>query len=106
MSPLAANGFLFIVTTDGTVTCLDGVKGKKLWEHAFPDSVRSSPSLVGSRVYLTDEQGATHIFEAAGSFKEVGTARLGEKVTTTPAFAPGRVFIRGAQHLFCLGGGK
>ena len=28
---------------------------------------------------------------------------LGEPCFSSPAFQPGRIFIRGEQHLFCIG---
>ena len=103
VSPLAAGNLLFLVTTDGTVTCLDAGKGAKLWEHAFDGAFKSSPSLVGDRVYLVDQNGITHFFAAARTFKDLGSCALGEHVTSTPAFVGGHIFIRGKQHLFCLG---
>jgi outer membrane protein assembly factor BamB len=102
-SPLGAGDLIFLATGDGMVTCVDAANGKKLWEHPYDTPTRSSPILVGRNVYLTDQKGVTHIFEAGRAFKEVGSASLGEEVQTTPAFAGGRVYIRGKQNLYCVG---
>jgi len=102
-SPLSDGSLLFMVSTWGTVYCHDATTGEQLWEHDFESEFNSSPSLVGSNVYLTDKQGVTHMFEAAREFSEVGTAELGEGCTASPAFADGRIYIRGSRHLFCIG---
>jgi outer membrane protein assembly factor BamB len=36
-------------------------------------------------------------------FKETGRCELGDKCGASPAFAPGRIYLRGKQHLYCIG---
>ena len=43
------------------------------------------------------------IFEAADEYKEVGKSVLGEACHASPAFADGRIYIRGVEHLYCIG---
>ena len=46
-----------------------------------------------------------HLRQEARDLKElVAELSLEEGCVTTPAFVPGRIVIRGAEHLFCLGG--
>jgi len=33
----------------------------------------------------------------------LSTNPLGEKISATPAFADGAIFLRSDQHLFCIG---
>jgi outer membrane protein assembly factor BamB len=103
VSPLATKDYVFLVTSEGLVTCYDAAKGTKLWEHDLGAPVTASPILVGNNVYLLDTAGVMHIFEAAPQFRGVGTGRLGEEAHATPAFVGGRIFIRGARNLFCIG---
>ena len=35
--------------------------------------------------------------------KQIGQAELGEECVTSPAFQDGRIYIRGNEHLFCIG---
>jgi len=58
---------------------------------------------VGDYVYLADEDGVTHIFEAAREFKAIGTGKLSEALYATPAFVAGKIYIRGDKNLFCIG---
>ena len=36
-------------------------------------------------------------------FKELSRSELGEATGASPAFATGRIYLRGKKHLFCIG---
>jgi len=103
-SPLATERFVFLLTSEGILTCLSADDGAKLWDHDFATAFRSSPSLVAGKVYLLAENGDTHIIAEKESFEELGVAHLGEPSVCSPAFAEGRVYIRGASSLCSIGG--
>jgi outer membrane protein assembly factor BamB len=105
-SPLAAGDFVFMASSYGSVTCLNGKTGERHWIHDFDHGFYSSPLLVGKNVYLMDMNGVMHIFAAAAEFKLLGSRELGEKAVTIPAFSQGRIYIRGNKHLYCIGNGK
>ncbi len=102
-SPIATKDYLFLVTSYGAVACYGAKDGKKLWEHEFPNGFYGSPVLVNNNIYLVDMKGNTHIFSASDKFKLIGTNALGENSTCTPAFADGRIYIRGKENLYCIG---
>ncbi len=101
-SPLASKDHLILPTAFRIVTCLDAKSGEVRWEHEFDKGFSSSPILVGDRVYLTDMDGTMQIFKLGESFEQLGQVPLGEAVYATPAFAGGRIYIRGLRHLFCI----
>ena len=102
-SPVANGELVFLLATDGTLSCFDAKNGEKLWEHTFETSFYASPSLVGDRLYLISEKGMAVMCRAARTFEELGRAELGEKVYASPAFMDGRIYIRGVEHLYCIG---
>ncbi|HPR83254.1 MAG TPA: PQQ-binding-like beta-propeller repeat protein [Pontiellaceae bacterium] len=102
-SPVAAENFFFIATSAGDVVCLDAATGKEKWKQEFDEGFSSSPVLAGDRIYAIDVAGVVHIFAAAGEYKEIGTIEMGEPVYATPAFMNGRIYIRGDDHLYCIG---
>jgi len=104
-SPLAANGIVWFQGTDGTTTCLDLHTGEVFWEHDQKASFYSSPSLAGGRVYLISRDGEVHVIEAGREYRELAAGHLGEACDTSPAFADGRIYVRGRRHLFCFEGG-
>lgn len=102
-SPIATPQYLFLSTSYGTVVCYNAKSGEKHWEHEFDNTVYSSPMLSEGRIYLTDKRGVTYIFAADKEFNLIGQPALGEGTFCTPAFADGRIYIRGNNHLYCIG---
>ena len=100
----AANGELaFIVNSGGMLTCFDLKDGKKLWGKDLEMEVQASPSLVGNRLLVLGTKGVAVVVEAARQFKEVSRSELPDKFLASPAFAGGRMFLRGATNLWCVG---
>ena len=102
-SPLATSNYVFFATSGGTLTCLDAQKGTVVWAQDLGTGFYASPILVGNAVYALDREGVMHIVAAAPEYKLLGQCALGEKADATPAFVDGRIYIRGAEHLFCIG---
>jgi outer membrane protein assembly factor BamB len=107
-SPLANEQHLFLLASYGMLTCYDAKTGSKLWEEEFQDATfASSPSMVGKNIYVFSDEGKSWVVEPGQEgCKRVGEGNLGEKCVTSPAFQEGRLYIRGENHLFCLGNGK
>jgi outer membrane protein assembly factor BamB len=102
-SPVASKDFLFMASSYGSVSCFNSKTGERYWIHDFDRGFYSSPILVGDKVYVMDMNGVMHIFKADKQFQLISTCELGEKAVTIPAFSPGRIYIRGEKHLFCIG---
>ncbi len=103
VSPLLAENLIFYVRPDGTIYCYDPANGKEVWEQENRTMFSASPVEVGKRVVLIDSKGVWRWFEAGKAYKELGKNELGEEVAASPAFAGGRIFIRGKRNLYCIG---
>ncbi len=103
-SPLATKQFVFLLTSDGLLTCYDAKTGEKLWEHDFDGlPFSSSPGLAGKLVYLVSKEGKSFVVEPTREgCKIVAEGNLGEECVTSPAFQDGRIYLRGQKHLFCI----
>jgi outer membrane protein assembly factor BamB len=102
-SPLATDSFLFLVTESGVIVCLESKSGKVLWLYEHVNGFYASPVAVEDRIYALDVTGTMVIFENKAEFKIVAECELGEAVVSTPAFARGRIYIRGKACLYCIG---
>nr|WP_321355262.1 PQQ-binding-like beta-propeller repeat protein [uncultured Draconibacterium sp.] len=102
-SLLAHDGLLFAATSYGVFVCYDLKEGELLWEDDFGSPVYSSPVLADGKVYLMDNDGVMRIYEFSRELKKVGENPLGEMSGPTPAFADGRIYIRGEKDLYCIG---
>ncbi len=103
VSPVYTNGHVYLISSQGLITCLDAAKGSKVWEHDLATPCHASPVAASNRIYLTDRKGVTHVFDTGTTFKEIAALPLGEECSATPAVASGHLFLRGTNHLFCIG---
>lgn len=103
-SPAADGRHVWVLKTDGLLSCFDAKTGRKAYEHEFEDlAFKGSPTVVGDRVYLLSTKGIMVMFSTGGEFKELGRAELGERSVCSPAFLPGRIYIRGQANLYAIG---
>jgi hypothetical protein len=85
------------------LVCIDLEKGNTVWEQALESEFNASPVRAGDRLYLISTEGKAWIVAAERTYRELGRADLGEGVWASPACVEGRLFLRGKDHLFCLG---
>ncbi|MBI5684305.1 MAG: PQQ-binding-like beta-propeller repeat protein [Verrucomicrobia bacterium] len=103
-SPLCDGQRVYLATSTGEITCYDAAKGKKLWNKELDNiSFKSSPALAGDKIYIFCDKGTCIVLQAGDTYKEVAKADLGEEVLSSPAFADGRIYVRGKKSLFCIG---
>ena len=102
-SPVSNGELIFLLATEGFLTCYKVTDGTKLWEKDLQKYFQASPSLVGDRVYLLSEKGVMFIIKAEPEYEELARSELGEDCHASPAFADGRIYIRGLENLYCIG---
>jgi outer membrane protein assembly factor BamB len=102
--PVGNDQIVLTLDTSGLLSCFKVADGTRLWEHDLKEDFRASPSLVGDTVYLLSQKGVMHIAQVGSEYKELARCELGEKCQASPAFADGRIYIRGLKNLHCIGG--
>lgn len=104
-SPVGTDEFVFLLSTYGYLTCVNAQTGEMVWEQQLDGAFKASPVIAGDRLYLLGDDGKMLIIKPGNSFELLGEGKVGEGCEATPAFAPGRMFIRGVEHLFCVESG-
>lgn len=102
-SPVSNGDLLFLLTTGGTLTCYSIKDGTKLWDQELDKTFNASPSLVGDRLYLLSEDGTMIVAHAGSEYRELARSELADTCRASPAFADGRMFIRGNRKLYGIG---
>ena len=105
-SPILYGDYVYLVTDRGLVTCLDARTGEVKYEGArvpVPATFTASPVAVDGRLVWVSEDGDGFVIKPGPVHEVLRTNPLGEPVFASPAIAQGRLFIRGAQHLYCIG---
>ncbi len=83
--------------------CHEAKTGKQVWEERLNAPVSASPVLIDGKVYVITEDGTVFVYPAMTKFELLAKNALGEKVIASPAVADGKLFIRGQEHLYCIG---
>jgi outer membrane protein assembly factor BamB len=98
---------VYLLNDQGVVTCLDAATGAVKYEGGrppVPARFTSSPVAFGGLIGMTSEEGETFMLKAGTVHSIVGRNSVDEPVYSSPAISNGRVYIRGARHLFAIGG--
>jgi outer membrane protein assembly factor BamB len=105
-SPLVTRDFLLLVPSYGGLVAYDRKSGgdHPKWEEELGGMLMASPSLVGNHVYLIGEDGRGWVIRPHETgFEQVSENDVAERCSSSPGFQRGRIYIRGAKHLFCMG---
>jgi outer membrane protein assembly factor BamB len=102
-SPVSDGTYVYLLDSEGLITCYNVADGKKVYEHELKEPCRASPSLVADKLYILTLKGVMHIAQTGPEYKELGKCELGEECLASPAFVDGRIVIRGAKNLYCIG---
>jgi outer membrane protein assembly factor BamB len=106
-SGVVVNGQIYIANADGgTIECLDLPTGKQRWRQRVSGGPHwASTVFANGLLYATNQSGTTRVVRPNPQrFELVAENRLGATVNATPAFSGDQVFIRTADHLYCIAG--
>ncbi|MCK5557300.1 MAG: PQQ-binding-like beta-propeller repeat protein, partial [Candidatus Hydrogenedentes bacterium] len=101
-SPVATDERCYIASAMGDIVCLDIETGAKVWSHEFDKGFYSSPIRVGDRIYALDRAGTMHIFKTGPEFELIGSPKLAEPTSATPAYLDGRIYVRTDDYIICI----
>jgi outer membrane protein assembly factor BamB len=104
--PLAHGDYVFWVTDkENKAVCVEAKTGKEVWNERLGGSaqVTASPVLIDGKIYSVADDGKVYVFAAGPKFDLLAKNDLKEAVSASPAVADGKLYIRGANHLFCIG---
>ena len=101
-SPLLSHGMLHIFSDEGIYNCYEAKTGRVLKTVRAAGSVRASMIANAERIYLTEENGTTTVFQNDATWTVLARNELSETVIASPAVAPGQLLIRGVKHLYAI----
>jgi outer membrane protein assembly factor BamB len=106
LSNILYGDYVYLLTDNGIVTCLDAATGKVMYEGGrppVPSHFMGSPVAFGDYVAITSEDGQTFLLKAGPKHEVVRTNTVDEPVYSSPAIANGRIYIRAQKHLYAIG---
>lgn len=105
-SPIAFDKYFVVVSDEGLATCLEARTGRRMWSQQLGKHHRPSPVCADGRLYFLADNGDMFVLKAAPQFERIGVNAIGENCFASPAIAPGQMFIRGVDSLWCIKTGE
>jgi outer membrane protein assembly factor BamB len=101
-SPIVEGDYFLIVSDGGVAHCFEAATGQLLWQERLGEHHASLVSAQGLVYFLSDD-GVMNVVKPGQQFERVARNDIGEKCFASPAISEGQMFLRGDQHLFCIG---
>ena len=104
-TPLVLGENLYVASDNGILAAFEAKTGKQLYRERIKGAGEFSASIVAAdeRLYFVSEAGDMFVFQAGDSFKVLASNSMNEICLATPAIVDGQIFIRGRDHLYCIG---
>ena len=102
LSPISAGDYFLVVSDPGYANCFDAKTGNLLWQEKLGEHHASLVSANGLVYFLSDE-GVMTVVKPGPEYVAVARNAIGEQTFASPAISDGQIFLRGEQHLFCIG---
>jgi len=101
---LSRGQHLYFVNDRGLAGCFLARTGKQVWLERLPEATFiSSPVMIDGKIYAASVEGDVYVLAADPTYQLLAKNPLGERFRASPAVANGRLYLRGENHLFCIG---
>ncbi|HEX3797207.1 MAG TPA: PQQ-binding-like beta-propeller repeat protein [Verrucomicrobiae bacterium] len=108
-SPVAVGNYLYGLGPEKNFICVDGKTGKQAWSHAGYINTSAGQAhaafiVMGKNILALTDGGELVLFAAdPTAFKEISIAQVCSKNWCNPAYADGKLYLRDAHELYCVG---
>jgi outer membrane protein assembly factor BamB len=102
-SPLYVRPYLYTITRDNILHCIDAATGKIVWVHRLKGAHWASPVLADERIYILSEDGVTLVLRPGRDYDEIVRNDIEETCFASMAVSQGHFYIRSAKHLYSIG---
>lgn len=99
-SMLAIGEELYFVSDRGEMSCVELKTGKLHWRQDLGGRYSASPVFAGGRIYVTSEEGVTHVIEPGTTFKKLVENTIAEKSYASFAVSGPALFLRTEKGLY------
>ncbi len=101
-SPVVYDGWLYLLTDDGLLACLNATTGKLAWKHRLSGHFSASPLIAGDQVYCCNEEGTTFVVTLGESGEVVAENTLSDGQFASPIVSGNRIYLRTLTGLYCV----
>jgi outer membrane protein assembly factor BamB len=105
-SPVSDGTYVYLVTDNGVVWCLDRKTGAVVYgpERLASDLYSASPVIADGKIYVTSEnQGITSVYRTGPTFELLAQNSFDDYTLSSVAISQGQLFIRTQTALWAIG---
>ena len=102
-SPAAVGDYFLVVSDKGIASCFEAETGERHWMERIGQRFSASTINAGGLVYFTSDEGVVTVVKADKAFEVVSENDMGEEIYSSPAVYDGKIYLRGEEHVFCVG---
>jgi hypothetical protein len=99
-SPILVDDLLYMVSDDGSVTCLETATGQQVWRERIGGNYAASPIYADGRLYFFNQQGKTTVLKPGRHFEVLATNTLEDGFMASPAVSGRALILRTKTHLY------
>ena len=94
---------IFMVNDNGIASWTDAKNGKQLWQERVGGKFCASPVFANGNIFMSDEDGKTHVIKAGDEFERVATNDLKDGCMASMAFEGDVIYLRTKSALYKIG---
>jgi len=102
-SPVAYNGLLFTVSDRGVMCAYGAKSGRRYWRERLRGRHLASLVAGDAKVYARNTKGRVTVVAAEPELRIIAENQLEGDCRASPAIQDGRLLIRTAEYLYCIG---
>jgi outer membrane protein assembly factor BamB len=101
-SPIVEGDYFLVISDSGVAHCFKARTGELAWKERLGEEHASLVSAKGM-VYFLNDKGVMNVVKVGAQFERIAQNTIEEKSFASPAISSGQIFLRGENHLFCIG---
>lgn len=107
-SPLVVGDHLYLLGDGGILKCVEFKTGKEVYEERLNGSQGSSkffssPVAGDGKIFCGSQMGDIIVVKSGSKFEQLSASKLDGPINATPAIGDGRIYVRTAGSLWCIG---
>ncbi len=103
-TPTTDGKYIYVLGDIGIMNCIDAETGIVVYQGKRIENgtYSASPLLADGKIYCISEDGTTTVVRAGQAFEILGVSRLDSLTLASPVAVDNQIFIRTADHLYCI----
>jgi outer membrane protein assembly factor BamB len=103
-TPTTDGKYIYVLGDNGIMHCIEAATGNVVYQGQRIENgtYSASPLLADGKIYCISEDGTATVVKAGPAFEILGVSKLDSLTLASPVAVDNQLFIRTADHLYCI----